>query len=70
MLCEASETALKRAELLEASADIKNELGMLGRGEYEGLKLQYIAAYAAARINELNLMQATENYRLSLKGIM
>ena len=70
VLCETSETSLKRAEILKNSADTKNALGMLGRGEYEGLKLQYIAAEATAKINELNLMQATENYEFALKGIL
>ena len=70
VLCETSETSLKRAEILKNSADTKNALGMLGRGEYEGLKLQYIAAEAAAKINELNLLQAVENYKFSLKGVM
>ena len=70
VLCETSETSLKRAEILKNSADTKNALGMLGRGEYEGFKLQYIAAEAAAKINELNLLQAVENYKFSLKGVM
>ena len=70
ILCETSETSLRRAEMLKNSADTKNALGMLGKGEYEGLKLQYIAAEATAKINELNLMQATENYEFALKGIL
>lgn len=70
ILCDSSDTALKKAELMQASAETKNHLGMLGKGEYEGLKLQYIASEATARINELNLMQATENYRYALLGIM
>ncbi len=70
ILWEASETALRKAEILKNSADTKNALGMLGKGEYEGIKLQYIAAAATAKINELNLMQATENYKFALKGIL
>ena len=43
---------------------------MLGKGEYEGLKMQYIASRASAGINELNLLQATENYKYAVLGIM
>ena len=70
ILCDASDTSLRIAELTEASADTKNSLGMLGKGEYEGLKMQYIASRASAGINELNLLQATENYKYAVLGIM
>lgn len=69
ILCDSSDTALKKAELMQNSLETKQSLGMLGKGEYEGLKLQYIVSKAAVSTNELNLLQATENYKFALLGI-
>ena len=45
-------------------------MGMVGRAEYEGLRMQQISYQAAARINDLNLHQAIRNYHWAVLGVM
>lgn len=70
MLADQSETALKKAELSEKSAKIKLDMGMVGNSEYAGLKMQALSYKATAKINRLNLMQAVNNYKWAMSGVM
>ena len=69
-LCEAAEISRRRAEMTRDSAARQNALGLLGRGEFEGLQMQYISCEAAARLAQLNLTQAIDTYLWALRGIM
>ena len=69
-LCEAAEISRKKAEMTRDGARRKNDLGLLGRGEYEGLEMQYISYEAAAKLAALNLTQAIDTYQWALRGIM
>lgn len=70
ILTESSAASLKKAELTANSAKAKYDMGMVGRAEYEGLRMQQISYQAAARINDLNLHQAIRNYHWALLGVM
>ena len=69
-LYEAAETSRRKAELAKNAAERQYQLGLLGRGEYEGLQMQYISYEAAAKLAELNLTQAIETYYWATRGIM
>ncbi len=70
LLAEASDTSLRKAEIINNSADLKYSLGMLGKSEYEAQKLEYTVALASAKINDLNLHLAIENYKYAVRGLM
>ena len=70
ILTDSSAASLKKADLTANSSRLKYEMGMVGRAEYEGLRMQQISYQAAARINDLNLHQAIRNYHWALLGVM
>ena len=69
-LCEAAEISRQKAERTRDAAARQNSLGLLGRGEYEGLQMQYISYEASAKLAALNLTQAIDTYQWALRGIM
>lgn len=69
-LCEAAETSRRKAELAKNAAERQYQLGLLGRGEYEGLQMQYISYEASAKLAELNLTQAIDTYYWATRGVM
>ena len=44
--------------------------GQLAAAEYAGLKMQALSYKATAEINRLNLMQAVNNYKWAMSGVM
>ena len=70
ILYDSAQTALRKAELTEESAELKYSMGMLGNAEYEALRMQSISYRASAKLAKLNLQQAIDNYRWAMSGIM
>ncbi|MDO5141365.1 MAG: hypothetical protein Q4D40_07830, partial [Eubacteriales bacterium] len=70
LLYDSAQTALRKAELTEESAELKYSMGMLGNAEYEALRMQSISYRASAKLAKLNLQQAIDNYRWAMSGIM
>ncbi len=70
ILADSADTSLRKAELTENSGKLKYELGLLGRSEYDALKLQALSSRANAELARLNLIQAINNYRWALDGVM
>ena len=69
-LYEAAETSRRKAELAKNAAERQYQLGLHGRGEYEGLQMQYISYEASAKLAELNLTQAIDTYYWATRGVM
>lgn len=70
ILQDAADTSLRKAELTEQSGKLKYELGMLSRAEYAAQQLQAASYRANARTAGLNYIQAVNNYRWAMDGIM
>ncbi len=70
ILADSADTSLKKAELTEKSGKLKYEMGMLSEAEYAALKMQALSYKASAELARLNLIQAINNYRWALEGIM
>lgn len=70
LITEASDTTLRKNEILSNSAEQKYSLGLVSRSEYAGLKLQYMSSLATSKANDLNLHQAILNYYYAVRGIM
>jgi len=70
LLYDTAQTSLKLAELKKAQAERMMNLGMVGSAEYMGLQLQYLSAEASAKLAELSLASAINEYRWAVRGYM
>jgi len=70
LLYDAAQTSLKLAELKKAQAERMMNLGMVGNAEYMGLQLQYLSAEASAKLAELGLTSAINEYKWAVRGYM
>lgn len=70
LLYDASQTSLRLAELKKGQAERMFALGLLGNAEYEGMQLQYLSAEASAKLAELSLASAINEYRWAVRGTM
>lgn len=70
ILSDSAQTSRRKAELAEKSAELKYSMGMVSDAEYASLKMQYLSYTASAEQNRLNLIQAIENYKWAVQGIM
>lgn len=70
ILSDSAQTSLRKAELAEKAAELKYGMGMVSAAEYASLKMQYLSYTASAEQNRLNLIQAIENYKWAVDGIM
>ena len=70
ILYDSSVSTLEKAELTKKSNQIKFEMGMLGRAEYEAAQMMYISYEASARLAAVNLLSAVNTYNWAMQGIL
>lgn len=70
ILSDSAQTSLRKAELAKNAAELKYSMGMVSGAEYASLRMQYLSYTASAEQNRLNLIQAIENYKWAVQGIM
>lgn len=70
ILYDSSVSTLEKAELTKKSNQIKFEMGMLGRAEYEAAQMTYISYEASARLAAVNLLNAVNTYNWAMQGIL
>lgn len=65
---QAAETAFQSAQLKWNGANLKYQMGMLGRAEYLGEEIAYYAAKGAYESADLDVSQALLNYHWGVNG--
>jgi len=70
MSYEAAQAGYQSAQIAWNNAKSKYELGMLGRAEYLSEEMQFIQKQAAFEAADLELLQALEDYRWAVRGIV
>jgi len=70
LLYDTAQTSLKLAELKKGQAERMMNLGMVGSAEYLGLQMQYLSAEASAKLAELSLASAINEYKWAVRGYM
>ena len=70
ILYDSSVSTLEKAELTKKSNQIKFEMGMLGRAEYEAAQMTYISYEVSARLAAVNLLNAVNTYNWAMQGIL
>ena len=70
LIYDGSAATLQKAQLSRTSAETRYSMGMLSEAEYKAQLLTAFSYEASARLAELNLLQAINNYKWAVNGVM